>query len=348
MAEQNPGRTPRPLAFCSATSTPFSVTSCVKFRAPTPNSRPSCPFAVNLLSLLLYCPMSLRSVRGSTIPFGCGSARAGTVSNCVFWDNGCHCPGGALSFAVVCPNAHPPTPQSPTGPPLGRHHRSLLRRIRPDFSWIAKSAPRACRPSRPRCVCAWHGEATTHAEARGSERTFPSLTCSWAPPGAPGGATAAGPWMFEFELPAAEAARGAELSFCSRRAWTNTLAWLGRVTGPWIAPAFRRAAQKSPVAAEPDRNADGETIFDFRPTPRRPTPPPSRASTSGWAKTSSASTRGSSASPSARCRCAAADGGAATGGPRAAPDPLQKSAERSGLCRRRCSRTIRYRKCIPH
>jgi len=170
-----------------------------------------------------------------------------------------------LSCAVRMPDANPHPPLSPTGRRWAGTTGIFFDEFVPTSAWIREVGtvrlPLLATALRLRV----QGEAVAHPEARGSERTFPSLACfvgdrlvHRVTPTAPG------PWIFECELPAAEATRGTELRFVlGGVAWTNTLAWLGRVTGLGPLQRFRRQNKNRQMRLKRIETADGEMIFDF-------------------------------------------------------------------------------------
>jgi glycosyltransferase involved in cell wall biosynthesis len=161
--------------------------------------------------------------------------------------------------------AHPPTPPSPTDRRWAGTTGLFFDEFALFSAWIREVGTARLPPLATALKLRIHGEALAHAEARGSEQAFPSLACfvgdrlvhRVAP-------TAAGPWMFECELPATEAARGVELRFVlGGVAWTNALAWLGRVTRLGSLQRFRRQNKNRQMRLKRIETAEGETIFDF-------------------------------------------------------------------------------------
>jgi hypothetical protein len=124
------------------------------------------------------------------------------------------------------PDANPPTLPSPTGRRWAGTTGLFFDEFVPTSAWIREVGTVRLPPLATALRLRVHGEALAHPGARGSERAFPSLACfvgdrlvHRVTP------AAAGPWMFECELPAAEAVRGTELRFVlGGVAWTNTLA----------------------------------------------------------------------------------------------------------------------------
>jgi glycosyltransferase involved in cell wall biosynthesis len=170
-----------------------------------------------------------------------------------------------LSFAVRMPVANPPTLPSPTGRRWAGTTSLFFDEFVPTSAWIREVGTVRLPPLATALRLRVQGEVVAHPEARGSERTFPSLACfvgdrlvHRVTP------TAAGPWMFECELPAAEAVRGTELRFVlGDVAWTNTLAWLGRVTRFGPLQRFRRQNKNRQMRLKRIETVAGETIFDF-------------------------------------------------------------------------------------
>jgi glycosyltransferase involved in cell wall biosynthesis len=170
-----------------------------------------------------------------------------------------------LSFAVRMPEANLHPSQSPTGRRWAGTSGLFFDEFAPNSAWIREVGVVRLPPLTSALRVRVHGEVLAHPEARGVERTFPSLACfvsghlvhRVAP-------TAVGPWMFEFELPAAAAGRGAELRFAlGGVAWTNALAWLGRVTRLGAFQRFRRQHKNRQMRLTRIETTDGKTIFDF-------------------------------------------------------------------------------------
>ena len=101
-----------------------------------------------------------------------------------------------------------------------------------------------------------------HPDAHGAEVGSPSLRLQVN--GRPAGAirpTAPGPWELRVDLPSTEAIT---LTFeLDGVAWTNTLAWLGRVTGLPLWQRFRAQNRNRQLRLASISLPDGETIFDF-------------------------------------------------------------------------------------
>ncbi|HTZ20564.1 MAG TPA: glycosyltransferase family 4 protein [Opitutaceae bacterium] len=163
------------------------------------------------------------------------------------------------------PDANSPTPPSPTDRRWAGTSGLYFDEFAPTSAWIREVGVVRLPPLTSALRLRVHGEVLAHPEARGVEQTFPSLACfaggrrvhQLAP-------TSAGPWSFEFELPAAEAGRGAELRFAlGGVAWTNTLAWLGRVTRLGPLQRFRQQHKNRQLRLTRIETAAGETIFDF-------------------------------------------------------------------------------------
>lgn len=109
------------------------------------------------------------------------------------------------------------------------------------------------------------GEFLVHSEARGCERTPPALECRVAGrlvASLPSGGS--GPWRIDLPLTARQARESAPISLRLRGvAWTNALAWAGRVTGwaPW--QRFRAQHKNRQLRLLKLATAKGEVIYDF-------------------------------------------------------------------------------------
>jgi glycosyltransferase involved in cell wall biosynthesis len=108
------------------------------------------------------------------------------------------------------------------------------------------------------------GELRLHPEARGLEAGFPSLTCRAGAGTRHVAANAAGPWETLVDLPATTGTSGAELRFDLKGvAFTNLLAWLGRITGLPSLQRFRRQHRNRQLRVSRIETVDGEVIYDF-------------------------------------------------------------------------------------
>jgi glycosyltransferase involved in cell wall biosynthesis len=179
--------------------------------------------------------------------------------------------GFAIAGEALCPSpvrmpaARPTTPPPPTRQRWAGATGLFFDEFAPDSGWIRETALVRLPPLAGALRLRVQGEFRPHPEARGVEQAFPSLDVYVGDRHAHRvAATAAGAWTFEVEVPTAAAVRGAELRLVlGGVAWTNTLAWLGRVTGfaPW--QRFRLQNKNRQLRVARIATADGETIFDF-------------------------------------------------------------------------------------
>ncbi|MSU69205.1 MAG: glycosyltransferase [Opitutaceae bacterium] len=135
----------------------------------------------------------------------------------------------------------------------------------PDSAWIRESGRVRLPPLSGATRLRIRGEFKPHPASQGIETAPPALVCQLkgvatrtvAP-------TLPGPWEIEFDVPAAVAARGAELSFKLRGvAFTNTLAWLGRITDLASLQRFRRQHKNRQLRIVRIETSGGEVIYDF-------------------------------------------------------------------------------------
>ena len=132
----------------------------------------------------------------------------------------------------------------------------------PGSAWIRKQGTVRMPPLDKVRELVIRGEFRPHPEARGSEALAPSLRVLVN--GRPAGKVVplqAGPWNMRVALPGTAAI---EITFeLGGVAFTNLLAWLGRVTGlgPW--QRFRLQNKNRQLRVTTISLPDGETIFDF-------------------------------------------------------------------------------------
>ncbi|MGD1030977.1 MAG: glycosyltransferase family 4 protein [Opitutaceae bacterium] len=109
------------------------------------------------------------------------------------------------------------------------------------------------------------GELRAHPEARGVEAGFPALTA--VIDGVATGEIASskpGPWELRFELPNAGSPDRSVLALrLEGVAFTNALAWLGRVTGLGPLQRFRRQNKNRQLRLSSLATDAGEIIYDF-------------------------------------------------------------------------------------
>ncbi len=109
------------------------------------------------------------------------------------------------------------------------------------------------------------GNLQVHPQVSGCERGLPGLDCLIAgrcerhlTPTEPG------PWVLELDFPQAALARGEPLQLVLRGvAWTNFLAWAGRITGHNGLQRFRRQHKNRQLRLLRLETTAGEVIFDF-------------------------------------------------------------------------------------
>lgn len=134
-----------------------------------------------------------------------------------------------------------------------------------DSAWIREHARLQLPPSEGVNVLTLRGEFRPHPLARGIERACPRLICRLD------GQKIADlpnlkPGVFDIQIPiTAEAARrGPRITLhLSGTALTNTLAWLGRVTGLRSLQRFRAQNKNRQLRIATLVTAEGEIIFDF-------------------------------------------------------------------------------------
>jgi glycosyltransferase involved in cell wall biosynthesis len=148
-----------------------------------------------------------------------------------------------------------------------------------DSAWIRETGTVRLPPldDLPRVIL--EGEFRPHPSARGAEAKYPSLDCSvdgrlvGTVPPPPRDATTR-TWRIELPLPPTTKDRGAVLSLRLRGvAFTNLLAWAGRITGFAGWQRFRAQNKNRQLRIRRLTTATGEVIYDFgnRHSPCSPT-----------------------------------------------------------------------------
>ena len=132
----------------------------------------------------------------------------------------------------------------------------------PDSAWIRERATLRLPPLDDVRGLILRGEFRPHPDARGLETAAPGLDVLVN--GRPAGALSAlpaGPWELRLALPASD---GATLTLrLTGTAVTNSLAWLGRVTGLRPLQRFRAQTKNRQLRLTTLATLDGETIYDF-------------------------------------------------------------------------------------
>jgi glycosyltransferase involved in cell wall biosynthesis len=163
--------------------------------------------------------------------------------------------------------AHPRT-HSP-GRSAGRRWTSFaglfFDEFAPDSAWLRESGVVRLPPLAGVAQLRIHGEIRPHPDAGGPTVALPALVCRIR-----GGASARlqpsgpGPWQLALDLPPSAARDGIELEFeLQGVAWTNFLAWLGRVTSLQGLQHFRRQAKNRQLRVSRIETDAGEIIYDF-------------------------------------------------------------------------------------
>lgn len=159
-------------------------------------------------------------------------------------------------------SAHSPLPAYSRPP---RYEGFFFDDFAADSAWLRETGILRLPPIAGPAALVLEGEFRPHPVARGIEVGSPSLTCRVdgacvgnlrnLPPGE---------FRLEFELTPESLQRGAEIRLeLGGTTLTNTLAWLGRVTGygPW--QRFRAQNKNRQIRIRRLSTRDGETIFDF-------------------------------------------------------------------------------------
>lgn len=133
----------------------------------------------------------------------------------------------------------------------------------PDSAWIRESAWVGLPPLPEIRTLRLVGEMRVHPDADAG--VFPTLSCrvngrmiAELRPAGPG------PWELEVSLPPDSARRPTRIELeLGRVGWTNTLAWLGRVTGAARWQRFRTQGRNRQLRISRIETAEGEPIYDF-------------------------------------------------------------------------------------
>jgi len=134
-----------------------------------------------------------------------------------------------------------------------------------DSAWIREHAELRLPPCKGIASLVLRGEYRPHPDARGLEAGAPGLIClingvkaGECRPSRPG------PFEMQLSLPVDAAEQGARLT-CRLEGVgrTNTLAWLGRVTGLGFLQRFRHQVKNRQLRIATLTTAEGEVIFDF-------------------------------------------------------------------------------------
>jgi len=135
----------------------------------------------------------------------------------------------------------------------------------PDSAWIREAGRVRLPPLEGVDRLCVLGEFRPHPEARGAECGAPALLCRVR-----GGASrrlvpaGPGPWEIVLDLPPAAARRGAELLLeLQGVAYTNLLAWLGRITGLASLQPYRLQRRNRQLRIHRIETGTGEVIYDF-------------------------------------------------------------------------------------
>ena len=155
------------------------------------------------------------------------------------------------------------------GNPAGRRWTSFtglfFDEFAPDSGWIREVGCVQLPPLEGVAQLRVRGEFRPHPDARGRECIAPSLVCRIN-----GGASRrvdpahSGPWEVLLELPSSAARQGTTLHLdLGGVAFTNLLAWLGRITGLGPLQRFRRQAKNRQLRVTRIETGAGEVIYDF-------------------------------------------------------------------------------------
>jgi glycosyltransferase involved in cell wall biosynthesis len=162
-------------------------------------------------------------------------------------------------------SAHSPAPGSASSWRFPRFTGLFFDEFASDSAWIRETAVLRLPPYDGALALTLHGEFRPHPEARGIETRAPMLECRID------GARAArlafqqpGPFETALAIPAESARCGAKITLrLHGTALTNTLAWLGRVTGLGPLQRFRAQNKNRQIRIASLSTVAGETIFDF-------------------------------------------------------------------------------------
>jgi glycosyltransferase involved in cell wall biosynthesis len=157
-----------------------------------------------------------------------------------------------------------PSPSAGTYQRLHAHyHGVFFDEIHPDSAWLRDSALIRFPPLEKPLPILLSGEILPSPRARGLDSGHPTLHCHL--PGTPAASTLGappGPFQLSLTLPAD--ASGATLRLrLGRVAFTNFLAWLGRVSRWPFLQRFRGQAKNRRLRLISIATATGELIFDF-------------------------------------------------------------------------------------
>lgn len=134
----------------------------------------------------------------------------------------------------------------------------------PDSAWLRETARVRLPPLEGVKQLRVHGTNQPHPEARGLECSVPTLTGSI---GGPSRAAIAGVdrhWEILLDLDPAGAKSGIELQLTLQGvAFTNFLAWFGRISGAARLQRFRPQNKNRQVRVSRIETGDGEVIYDF-------------------------------------------------------------------------------------
>jgi glycosyltransferase involved in cell wall biosynthesis len=156
-----------------------------------------------------------------------------------------------------------------SGNPAGRRWTSFsglfFDEFATDSAWIRETGHVRLPPLPGTTQLRVRGELKSHPSAQGIEAVPPVLVCHVKGAGtqmiAP---VARGPWEITFDLPANVAAVGPKLTLDLRGvAFTNALAWLGRITGAASLQRFRRQHKNRQLRITGIETGEGEVIYDF-------------------------------------------------------------------------------------
>jgi len=133
-----------------------------------------------------------------------------------------------------------------------------------ESAWLRDRAELRLPPCDGIAAVILRGEIRPHPDARGSEAAPPGLTC-YVNGAKAGEVRRSTPGPFELRLPLPPATgRGPLITLqLSGVALTNSLAWLGRVTGLGPLQRFRAQAKNRQLRIATVTTPEGEVIFDF-------------------------------------------------------------------------------------
>lgn len=159
---------------------------------------------------------------------------------------------------------------STTSPGCGPHRRPSYTGLfhdtfAPDSVWMRETAALQVPACDSLDALVLRGEYRPHPETRGLEVGAPSLECRCDDvPVATLRHLCPGPFEIAIPVSPVSAAHGPLIELrLGGTAFTNTLAWLGRVTGLVFLQRFRAQNKNRQIRLGALTTADGETIFDF-------------------------------------------------------------------------------------